>query len=123
MWLALTTEANAALAEALARRLLDAGLVACVSLQPLQSLYIWDGQLEGAQEVQLLLKTDGLRLAALQTAVHRWHSYATPEWLTWRAQASAGYGTWLAGVLSAERPAEPRSVSGSLSPDAGPPGP
>ena len=44
--LALTTESNMTLAEALARRLLADRLVACVSLQPVRSLYIWEGQLE-----------------------------------------------------------------------------
>ena len=118
LWLALTTEASEVLAEALARRLLADGLVACVSLQPLQSLYIWQEQLEQAKEVQLLLKTDAGRLAALEAAVHRLHSYETPEWVAWPARASAGYGAWLQGVLDGERP-RPEAVS----PDAGPPGP
>jgi periplasmic divalent cation tolerance protein len=98
--LALTTEAGSDLAQALARELLELGLVACVSLQPVGSLYIWQGRLEQSQEVQLLLKTDGSRLPALAAAVHRLHSYDTPQWLTWPARASSGYGAWLQGALS-----------------------
>ena len=108
--LALTTESNMTLAEALARRLLADRLVACVSLQPVRSLYIWEGQLEQGEEVQLLLKTDAARLDALQVAVHALHSYQTPEWVVWSVRASQGYGAWLQQVLA--------RGSGLTSPDA-----
>jgi periplasmic divalent cation tolerance protein len=116
LWLALTTEASDALAEALARRLLTDGLVACVSLQPLRSLYVWQGRLDQAQEVQLLLKTDGVRLADLEAAVHRLHSYETPEWIAWPASGSVGYSSWLRGVLD-------RGGTAGLSADVVPPAP
>lgn len=89
-----------ALAEALARTLLARRLVACVSLQPLRSLYFWQGRLEQGEEVQLLLKSDGARLTALAEAVQELHSYETPEWLTWPVAASVAYGGWLQAVLS-----------------------
>ena len=115
--LALTTEASAEQAQSLARELLELGLVACVSLQPVCSLYIWQGQLEQGQEVQLLLKTDAGRLGALAAAVHRLHSYDTPQWLTWPARASRGYGAWLQGVLSPDGcVAEPADRSGGEGP-------
>jgi len=99
-WLALTTEADQTRAEALARRLLSDGLVACVSLQPLQSLYRWQGRLEQGQEVQMLLKTDGSRLSALEAVVHQLHSYDTPQWLAWPVWASTGYAAWMTAELS-----------------------
>ncbi|MEB3173085.1 MAG: divalent-cation tolerance protein CutA [Cyanobacteriota bacterium] len=108
--LALTSEADHGKAEALARALLQRRLVACVSLQPQQALYHWQGRLESAAEVQLLIKTDTHRRAALEAAVRELHSYDTPEWLVWSAVASQAYGRWLAGELAP-------------SPDAGRPGP
>ena len=98
--LALTTEATPDQAETLARALLERRLVACVSLQPLRSLYLWQGQLEQAQEVQLLLKSDVRRLQALQQAVLALHSYDTPEWLWWPVSAAPSYRSWLAAVIS-----------------------
>ena len=98
--LALTTEASAERAEALARTLLERRLVACVSLQPLRSLYLWQGRLEQAEEVQLLLKSDAGRLPALEQAVHALHSYDTPEWVWWPASAALPYRTWLQALLS-----------------------
>ena len=98
--LALTTEADAQSAETLARALLERRLVGCVSLMPLRSLYHWQGALECAEEVQLLLKTSPQALPALQAAVAELHSYNTPEWLTWSVSSSDAYGGWLRSVLS-----------------------
>jgi len=93
--LALTTEADAEQAEALARQLLERKLAACVALRPLTSLYWWQGRLERSQEVQLLIKSRASLLADLDAAVHRLHSYSTPEWLHWQAGSSEAYGLWL----------------------------
>ena len=94
--LALTTEADAGQAETLAEALLERGLAACVALTPVRSLYTWEGQLERSQEVQLLIKARPEQLAELEAAVLALHSYDTPQWLHWRADSSAAYGTWLA---------------------------
>jgi len=47
--LVLTTEADRERAESLARELLERGLVACVSLHPVVSLYRWQGRLERSE--------------------------------------------------------------------------
>lgn len=93
--LALTTEASADQAEALARALLERRLVACVSLGPVRSLYRWQGAIEDSQEVELLLKTSPGRLPDLEAAVRDLHSYDTPEWLCWTAAASSAYAAWV----------------------------
>ena len=98
--LALTSEADQAKAEALALALLERRLVACVSLQPQRALYHWQGRLETAAEVQVLLKTDAEHLGELAAAVRALHSYETPEWLVWPAAASSDYGGWLAAELA-----------------------
>lgn len=92
--LALTTEGDAAKAEALARVLLERRLVACVSLRPVRSLYRWQGRIEESTEVELLMKTSPTRLAELEAAVRELHSYDTPEWLSWSAGASSAYAAW-----------------------------
>jgi periplasmic divalent cation tolerance protein len=94
--LALTTEADADRAEALAQALLERQLAACVALTPQHSLYRWGGSWQRSQEVQLLIKTHPCRLEELERVVHQLHSYATPEWITWQADGSPGYGRWLA---------------------------
>ncbi|CAK6691895.1 divalent-cation tolerance protein CutA [Synechococcus sp. CCY9201] len=94
--LALTTEADVERAQALARVLVERRLVACVALTPLRSIYRWQGAIETAEEVQLLLKTHASRLVDLESAVRALHSYDTPEWIHWPVAASAAYGRWLA---------------------------
>ena len=105
--LALTTEADQPRAQALAEALLERRLVACVSLQPLLSLYRWKGELQRDAEVQLLLKTSADQLGRLQEAVMELHSYDTPEWLSWPVEASGTYGAWALAQLSSDglRPA------------------
>ncbi len=108
--LVLTTEADRERAEALARELLERGLVACASLHPVVSLYRWQGRLERSEEVQLLLKTTPAHLEGLRRALGELHSYDTPEWIHWRAASDGPYGRWLLEQLP-------------LSPGGGPPAP
>jgi periplasmic divalent cation tolerance protein len=93
--LALTTEASLERAEALARTLLERRLAACVALTPIHSFYHWQGRIEGGQEVQLLIKTHPERLEQLTQGVQELHSYDTPEWIHWEAEAAPDYGGWL----------------------------
>ena len=93
--LALTTEASHAQAEHLAEQLLERRLAACVALKPVESLYRWQGKLERSDEVQLLIMSDPRCATALEQAVRELHSYATPQWLTWSAEASADYAAWM----------------------------
>ena len=97
--LCLTTEADASRAEALAEALVERGLAACVALSPVRSLYRWRGALERSQEVQLLIKTQPSRMAELERVVRQLHSYDTPEWIHWPAEAGAAYGAWVAESL------------------------
>ncbi len=108
--LVLTTEADRERAEALARELLERGLVACASLHPVVSLYRWQGLLERSEEVQLLLKTTPAQLEALRRALGELHSYDTPEWIHWPAASDGPYGRWLLEQLA-------------LNPGGGPPAP
>jgi len=101
MVLALTTEADPPRAEALAKLILGQGLAACVSLRTVQSHYHWQGELESSTEVELLIKTSGDQLRALELVIKENHSYELPEWLHWPVASSATYGAWLQGELEA----------------------
>ncbi len=110
--LVLTTEADRERAEALARELLGRGLVACASLHPVVSLYRWQGRLERAEEVQLLLKTTPGQLEALRRALGELHSYDTPEWIHWTAGSDGPYGLWLLEQLRLSPGGEPPAPAG-----------
>jgi periplasmic divalent cation tolerance protein len=102
--LVLTTEADADRADALARALVEQGLAACVSQILVRSTYRWQGQLECAQEVQLLIKTTPEGWPALKRAILGLHSYDTPELLHWRVQASEAYGAWVTDAVTQVKP-------------------
>ena len=100
--LVLTTEADQSKAEALAEQLIKGRLAACVTLMPVQSCYRWQGEIERAQEVQLIIKTSPQRLEQLLASLEASHSYDTPEILHLAAQAGAAYGAWALDALSSD---------------------
>jgi periplasmic divalent cation tolerance protein len=95
----LTSEATPERADALAQALLEQRLVACVSVLPVRSHYRWQGALESADEVKLLLKTTPEQLSALHRAVLALHGYQTPEWIVLGASSRGDYGLWLGEQL------------------------
>lgn len=69
-----------ATAETLAAALVERRLAACVNiLAPCRSVYRWQGALEQADEVPLLIKTTRARYAELEAAVRELHPYELPE--------------------------------------------
>lgn len=80
--LALVTAPNLKTARALARAALDARLVACANLVPkIESHYRWQGKIEHASEVLLILKTTAQYLAKLEKLLIARHPYDTPEFI------------------------------------------
>lgn len=78
--LILTNLPDAASAQALAARLVAERLAACVNiLAPCRSVYRWQGAVEDAQEIPLLIKTTAARYAALESAIRAAHPYELPE--------------------------------------------
>jgi len=78
--LVLTSLPDLAVAQALARALVQQQLAACVNILPaVQSVYRWQGALEDAQEVALVIKTIEARYAELELAIKLAHPYELPE--------------------------------------------
>jgi periplasmic divalent cation tolerance protein len=101
--LLLTTVPDAVVAEKLATQVLEARLAACVSRQgPIHSAFHWQGQVESADEIQLLFKTSIARALELEQFIQSNHPYDTPEILSWQATASSAYGQWV--IAETERP-------------------
>ena len=94
--LLLTTLPDAQLAQQLASRALDERLAACVTeLGSVRSRYHWKGQMETADEIQLLFKTSAARVLELEQFILANHPYETPELLSWQATASNAYAQWV----------------------------
>ena len=94
----LVTCASVAEARRIARSVVEARLAACVNILPgaVTSIYRWKGMVESARERLLLIKTSRKRLAGLQKAVERLHSYDVPEFIALPiAAGSRAYLAWL----------------------------
>ena len=64
----------------LAHSLVSSDVAACVNLLPaVESVYRWQGKLETAQEVLLLIKTTRAQFASLRDLIVKLHTYDTPE--------------------------------------------
>lgn len=71
---------NNAEAERLGHWLVNDKLAACVNILPtVQSIYRWQGQVEQASEVSLLIKTNAAMLAQIKAQLSQQHSYELPE--------------------------------------------
>jgi periplasmic divalent cation tolerance protein len=78
--LVMTSLPDIEVAKALARRLIDANLAACVQLQPgMQSIYLWEGRICEEQEVVLVAKTSAGRWTAISDYIKQNHPYDVPE--------------------------------------------
>ncbi|MDQ5905192.1 MAG: periplasmic divalent cation tolerance protein [Pseudomonadota bacterium] len=78
--LVLTNCPDQATAESLGTALVELRLAACVNvLAPCRSVYRWQGRVESAEEVPLLIKTTSERYAALEAEICARHPYELPE--------------------------------------------
>ena len=64
----------------IAKALVEQRLAACVNIiQPVRSIYRWEGKVCDEQELLLVAKTHMAQIAALMACVEELHSYEVPE--------------------------------------------
>lgn len=85
----------------LATRLVNARLAACVNIIPgIDSLFWWEGKVDRAREVLLLIKTTATRFESLRRAIARHHPYDVPEILALPiVNAHQPYMRWIASSV------------------------
>lgn len=91
--------ADEASATAVARQLVEEGLVACANiLGPMRSIFAWNGEIGEEQECGALFKTDGSQLARAIARLEDIHPYETPAIMGWHCdEAGKATRAWLAG--------------------------
>jgi periplasmic divalent cation tolerance protein len=76
----LTTAGSTDEAETIAYALVDRQLAACVNILPqMRSIYRWQGKVEDAVEILLVIKTTAAQFPAVRDAIRELHSYDVPE--------------------------------------------
>jgi periplasmic divalent cation tolerance protein len=92
-----TTYPSLVEAEGAGRDLVERRLAACVNIFPrMISYYRWQGQIERAEEVVMIVKTRTTLAESVRTAIKTAHSYSTPAILVIPLESvDANYLDWL----------------------------
>jgi periplasmic divalent cation tolerance protein len=93
----ITTTDSRAVAEQIARQLIECRLAACVQVGgPVTSTYRWQGKIECAEEWVCTVKTTRDRYQAVESCIRAHHTYQEPEIiLVPMAGGSTSYLAWL----------------------------
>jgi periplasmic divalent cation tolerance protein len=98
--LVLVTAPDTDIAERLVRTLVEEGLVACGNIVPaITSIYGWQGRIEQAREVLIILKAAKTNVVRLTQRVPQLHPYEVPEVLV--LPVIEGHPAYLDWVLGA----------------------
>lgn len=100
----LSTSPSPEVASALAKRLVEAELAACVNVIPgIQSYYRWNGEMSCESEHLLLIKTHEARLQELEIVIRELVPYETPEFLVLPVKGGSNdYLAWMRQGLGLE---------------------
>ena len=92
-----TTYPSVVEAERAARTLIERRLAACANILPgMMSHYRWQGAIERAEEVVMLVKTRSSLAEPVRAAVRELHSYDTPAILVIPVESiDQGYFAWI----------------------------
>jgi periplasmic divalent cation tolerance protein len=87
--------------QTIAQQVLSARLAACVQISgPVESSYLWQGQIENAHEWLCVMKSFDDRFDELQQTISRLHNYQQPQIVAVEfPYASPGYLNWMRGEL------------------------
>lgn len=109
--LVFTNAPSAESARHIARSLVDARLAACVNILPeCQSIYRWQGAVEEAAELPVMIKTTAAHYQAVEAAIRLAHPYELPEIVAVPVERGLpGYLAWVAAETRHEPTAPPEA--------------
>ena len=101
-------------ADVLAQTLVEGRFAACVNiLAPCRSIYRWNGAVEAANEVPVMIKTSEARYPALEAAIRAQHPYDVPEIIAFPVTAALPvYLAWVLAETEAPDGTNPRKEAG-----------
>lgn len=100
----LTTASSQEEARKIAQALVERKHAACVNIVPgVESTYWWEGKVEKAQELLLVIKTTASAFDRVQATIKELHSYTVPECVAIEIkQGSNDYLSWVGESVVAD---------------------
>lgn len=99
------TAPDRALAAKIAERLVESRAAACVNLLPgIESVYRWQGRVERAEEVALIVKTTAAAAGFARAEIRALHPYETPAIAAWPVSAAGADPDFLAWIRAETAP-------------------
>ena len=77
--IAISTFADKESAKNTARMLVESRIAACVQILPIESVYMWNGEICGDSEVLMLIKSRTEAFDNIVSAIKKTHAYEIPE--------------------------------------------
>ena len=90
-------------ADAIARALVEEGLVACVNAYPVRSTYRWKGKLEVEAETTLMMKVASEGVRRLRDRLREIHPYELPEFVVLAVDVERSLDEYVEWVRSESR--------------------
>ena len=97
----MTTTDSLEEAKRIAHVLVERRLAACAQVSPIESVYVWQGEVQEATEYRLFIKTRDDRYAEVESAICELHSYDLPAvYSIDLSHVYPPYADWVAGLSS-----------------------
>ena len=84
----------------IASELVSRGLVACVNMYPIRSVFMWEGEVNEDDEVVLFAKTTRNNFEPVRELVRSIHSYELPAIVSWDIEADPEFLEWIRTSVS-----------------------
>jgi periplasmic divalent cation tolerance protein len=97
VWIVLCNAPDLETARAIAQKLIATKTAACVNLgAPCESIYCWQGGVESAMEIPMIIKTVSRHYAKVESTIRALHPYQVPEIIAMPlATGAAAYLDWV----------------------------
>jgi periplasmic divalent cation tolerance protein len=82
-------------AKIIASKLIEQKLAACVNVHPIDSMYMWEGQIKDDREIALTIKTVSTKVNVVTECIRNMHSYELPAIISWKINGEKEYLKWI----------------------------
>ena len=94
-----STYPNKEEAKLMAKALLEAKLIACANIYPIESLYNWENKIQDEIEFVLWTKSDESKKDEIMNFIDKKHSYDVPCVVSLNMDSTSNYSNWVRNEL------------------------